>query len=147
MGCAPMVAMAMTMTMVTVDVFDVTSTLRRLPIGHALPKGLLSIGHPMTEALLLALPVYHPVADNLRLHRDSHLHLRHHLHLLLRHHRPLHHLRHRHLLLDSLIDDDWYLPHHLLRLDLWDFHNLLYSLYMHLRHMFNNFLHLDLRHR
>merc|ERR1712060_1014824 len=105
-------------------------TLRRLPIGHALSKGRLSIGHPMPEALLLSFSVYHPVANNLRLHRHSHLHLRlrhhlhlhlrHHLHLLLRHHLHLHLPHHLHLLPRHhlhLLRHLWrhYLLHHLWR--------------------------------
>merc|ERR1719480_228850 len=72
------------------------------PVGHLLPKAhprhswcrhchwcghRRPIGHALIECLLLPLPLHIPVSDDLRHHRNPHLHL------LLWHHSLLHHRR------------------------------------------------------
>merc|ERR1740122_67793 len=156
---------SMTMTMVTVDVFYETSPgCLLLPEAHWWP-----IRHTLTECLLLPLTLHVPVTDDLRHHRNPHLHLPLWHHYLLHRLRRLHHLlepiAHRwpigHALTECLLLrlDLWYLhnrfhnldlrhryvPHHFLHLDLRHLHNLLHRLSVHPWHMLHNFLHLNLR--
>merc|ERR1740122_369700 len=83
---------SMTMTMVTVDVFYETSPgCLLLPEAHWWP-----IRHALTECLLLPLTLHVPVTDDLRHHRNPHLHLP------LWHHYLLHRLRRLHHLLEPI---------------------------------------------
>merc|ERR1740123_1054447 len=157
---------SMTMTMVTVDVFYETSPgCLLLPEAHRWP-----IRHALTECLLLPLTLHVPVTDDLRHHRNPHLHLPLWHHYLLHHLRRLHHLlepiAHRwpighalteclllrlHLrdfnqLFHHLVYHFGHMPHHLLCLDLWYLHNPFHNLDLRHRYVPHHFLHLDLRH-
>merc|ERR1740122_512936 len=141
---------SMTMTMVTVDVFYETSPgCLLLPEAHWWP-----IRHALTECLLLPLTLHVPVTDDLRHHRNPHLHLPLWHHYLLHRLRRLHHLlepiAHRwpigHALTECLLLPLPMDAHNLLRLQLRDFNQLFHHLVYHFGHMPHHLLHLDLRH-
>merc|ERR1740120_581301 len=139
--------------MVMVDVFDEASPrCLLLPESHRWP-----IRHTLTECLLLSLSLHVPVADDLRHHRNPHLHLP------LWHHHLLHRLRRLHHLLGPIahpwpighaltecllmplpVGGHRHLPRHLLRLQLRDFNHLLHHLVYHFGHMPHHLLCLDL---
>merc|ERR1712087_620452 len=121
---------AMTMTMVTVDVFHVATTRTTHPMAHPM-------AHPITR---IGGPVSHPITDHLGHHLHSHLHLpvNPHLHLRCRHCHGRGHCRHcrrchswhcGHCLRWSC-NWHWHIPLDLLNLHLWDRHNFLHHLHL-----------------